>query len=1026
MIREPARLHASTIVLTGITTLAALVFALLGAWRLPDPTTRLQGAILLAAGVVLANYSFWRVEKEWPRPDPAPAIEPGVGARSPRPYVRIAGIILLALGLGLTIWALLDIWGKAFVWNQTGRWLLGLILMLAGLYLVGRRTEDGDQRSEIGGQRLVLSGAEGSEGGDQIPNNQSPITPPSLRPSLSASLPPAPPLPFYGPLPSGYKLRALGLDEDPPEVRDQRLEIGSRGDANPQSPISTLQSPLPRWLEITLVLAILLAAIFFRLYKIQSMPPGIFIDETNTALDALRIMEGRPDSLYGTGWFETPNAFAYLQLAVIKLLGTTVAAIKVQSILPGILTVLALWLLARELFGPLPAIFAAAFLAFNRWHFNMSRWGWNEVYPPLIQVLSVYFIVRAARRRSWGDWAMAGFVLGLGMYTYLSIRLAVLAIGAYLVYRALIERGFLRRNWQGLAIFAAIYALTFAPLAFTYYKDPFTFLNRSQQVSILNDVRSAGGDLAPLQESVKRHLLMFHVAGDTNGRHNLPGAPMLDPITGAFFVLGLGWAVWKWRDHRRVLSLIWIAFTLLGGILSQLAEAPQAYRTLAVTPAIALLCADVYDLALRGLFAPLRQRRGRGEVTSPLPQTSPLRWAIGGVAVAGLLIVAWLNYSFYFGRQANDPGVYIAFSPLETTVAREVLAKRDDHRLYLSPRLYYFAPLRFLAYEPTQPYGIKIGAWQRSPFQRLGGGLEQPSYRLADPASDLPLPDLGGDSASFLVDLHFEYVLDHFRYFYPGTTSEIVRDRNGGPLYLSISIPGNEITALQAHNRADQAAEIKGIYIPASGQYTLEAPSPARLLLDGQALEPGPHFLGKGLHAIEISDLPVDLPADAPILTWQSPSGAGPIPDAALFRLPPSGQGLLGTYYSGSDWSGPALMQRLDPMLVASWPDPEPIFGPFSTSWTGELLVPADGYYPFHLDADDGVRLTVDGQMVGESLNPDTVNAIDAGLNLAAGLHPIRIDYFQRGGGKALEFFWQPPGQPFQPVAPQYLRPAAQ
>ena len=416
-------------------------------------------------------------------------------------------------------------------------------------------------------------------------------------------------------------------------------------------------------------------------------------------------------------------------------------------------------------------------------------------------------------------------------------------------------------------------------------------------------------------------------------------------------------------------------------------------------------------------------------VTSPLPrprQTSPLRWAIGGVAAAGLLVVAWLNYSFYFGRQANDPGVYIAFSPLETTVAREVLAKRDDHRLYLSPRLYYFAPLRFLAYEPTQPYGIKIGAWQRSPFQRLGGGLGQPSYRLADPAIDLPLPDLGGDSASFLVDLHFEYVLDHFRYFYPGTTSEIVRDRNGGPLYLSISIPGDEITALQAHNRADQAAEIKGIYIPASGQYTLEAPSPARLLLDGHALDPGPHFLGKGLHAIEISDLPVALPADAPILTWQSPSGAGPIPDAALFRLPPSGQGLLGTYYSGSDWSGPALMQRLDPMLVASWPDPEPIFGPFSASWTGDLLVPTDGYYPFHLDADDGVRLTVDGQMVGESLNPDTVNAIDAGLNLAAGPHPIRIDYFQRGGGKALEFFWQPPGQPFQPVAPQYLRPAAQ
>ncbi|HEY53883.1 MAG TPA: hypothetical protein G4N94_10540, partial [Caldilineae bacterium] len=46
-------------------------------------------------------------------------------------------------------------------------------------------------------------------------------------------------------------------------------------------------------------------------------------------------------------------------------------------------------------------------------------------------------------------------------------------------------------------------------------------------------------------------------------------------------------------------------------------------------------------------------------------------------------------------------------------------------------------------------------------------------------------------------------------------------------------------------------------------------------------------------------------------------------------------------------------------------------------------------------------------------------------LDLTAGPHTVRIDYFQRGGGKAMEFFWQPPGQPLQPVAPQYLRPQA-
>ena len=122
------------------------------------------------------------------------------------------------------------------------------------------------------------------------------------------------------------------------------------------------------------------------------------------------------------------------------------------------------------------------------------------------------------------------------MYSYLAILLAVIGIAIYLVYRIIIQRGFLRRNWQGLLLFIALYLLTFAPLAFTYYKQPFTFSNRSMQVSILSDVEQAGGDPAVVVESLQRHLLMFHVEGDMNPRHNLPGAPMLDPVTGAFFI----------------------------------------------------------------------------------------------------------------------------------------------------------------------------------------------------------------------------------------------------------------------------------------------------------------------------------------------------------------------------------------------------------------------------------------------------------------------------------------------------------
>jgi len=765
------------------------------------------------------------------------------------------------------------------------------------------------------------------------------------------------------------------------------------------------------WLQAVLLSIIMAAAIWMRVYKIGEMPPGIFIDETNAAMDALRIFEGRPDSLFGTGWFETPNGFVYLQTLFFRLLGTTFFAIKLQSLLPGILTVLALFFLTRTLFGPRLALFATAFLAFNRWHFNMSRWGWNEVYPPLMQLLSLFFIERGIRQRSYGDWALAGFLLGLGMYTYLSIRLVAVVIALYLLYRIILERGFFRRNWQGMVLFAVFYALTFAPLSFTYARNPFTLLNRTQQVSIMRDIEASGGDLQPLRESVKRHVQMFHITGDSNPRHNLPGEPMLDPVTGALYLLGLAWAVWRWRDHRQGLLLIWVGVTLLGGILSRLEEAPQTYRTLAVAPAVAILAADALDLGLRAIISPARRY-------------NLWRWLWGLLAIAVLVVAGWLNYSLYWDRQAPSPSIYSAFTPLENEVAWEVMAKRDDHMLYLSPRLYHFSPLRFYSYQPSRPVGFQLGPLSYSPFDQLGGGLDQPGYQFAEPALDLPLPDLGGDNALFLLDTHFQYVLDYFRYFYPGTQAENVNDRLGRPLYLSVTIPGEEISAMQATNTLESVDEIRGLYIPSSGEYTLSAPGEASITLDGQIVDHTSLFLGKGLHALTISDLPAGMGETDRVIFWQGPAGTVPVPDEHLFKKPPSGSGLLGTYYQGSEWSPPPLMQQVDPFLLAAWPENEPVFGPFSVVWAGTLMVPEEGLYTFQLKADDGVRFWLDGEIVDESMMPDTANSIQPTLELTAGPHTVRIDFFQRGGGKAMEFFWQPPGQPMQPVATQYLQPS--
>src|SRR5262249_20878485 len=147
---------------------------------------------------------------------------------------------------------------------------------------------------------------------------------------------------------------------------------------------------------------------------------------------------------------------------------------------------------------------------------------------------------------------LAGFVLGLGMYTYLASRLVLLTTIAYVVIRCLFERGFFARQRRGLLLFALGFLLCFGPLLMTYAHSSFAFLNRTQQVSVFHDIAEVG-NYGPLVQNITSHLLMFHGVGDANPRHNVPDRPMLAPVTGVLLLLGCGLALWRWRDHRFIL-----------------------------------------------------------------------------------------------------------------------------------------------------------------------------------------------------------------------------------------------------------------------------------------------------------------------------------------------------------------------------------------------------------------------------------------------------------------------------------------
>ncbi len=375
-----------------------------------------------------------------------------------------------------------------------------------------------------------------------------------------------------------------------------------------------------------------------------------------------------------------------------------------------------------------------------------------------------------------------------------------------------------------------------------------------------------------------------------------------------------------------------------------------------------------------------------------------------------------------------------SFNQIETRVGRVVvdgLAEGAD--VYLSPNFYNYSPLRFLV------YGAVADQMAENP-------LENPPYRLARPEVDLPLAATG-NGALLLLDLHYESLLGYVTGFYPNAQMELVRGPSDMPLFWQIRIPLADLAAYRGLMRTLVTTDGKStveqvvgfdvpaqaeigevqwtgtLQVPTSGLYTFVA-THAQLFVDG-ALWDAPRYLSRGLHEINLRQ--PDFAGQSSQLAWRLGEGpVEPVPLSAFLTADMPIQGLTGFYFTGDNWAGTLVFRQVTPFLLLAWPQNEPLPHPFSAIFVGSLRIEAAGTYRFRLHADDGVRFALDGVTLGEGLTPDQPNQFSVDVTLAPGLHDLRIDYFQRYGGSALQFWWQPPGQAETPVPPDVLVPDSQ
>jgi len=721
----------------------------------------------------------------------------------------------------------------------------------------------------------------------------------------------------------------------------------------------------PKASSLALVL-ILLVAFFLRTYQIGEMPPGIYYDEACNALDALWAMSS------GTypAFFEACNGrgplLIYSLSLALRLLGKEPLALRLVPIFYGLAGIVAFYLLLKLVDEKL-ALAGAFLLGIMRWHFHFSRVVFDAITVPFFAPLSLYFLWRGFLRGRRTDFLLAGFAAGWGFMGYAAFRL--FPILALVSFAPALFKGQIRRTITAFLIFLTAFLLASAPILSYATHHPDSFLHRSRQVYLLRFHPQQTWPEA-IKSNVQTTLLMFHQRGDFNPRHNLPDAPMLDPITGALMVVGIGICLRRALDWRYGLMLLWLILFLQPGIWS--IEAPQALRNIGVVTAVAFMAA-----------LPLK------EVASAGP-----RFLSRGLVGLLMLSALALNAHTYFFRQAKDLRVFYAFYGLETTAGKIISSLGPSYRFY-----------SIYANDPTVLFLLPPGI----------------DLRFLDSFEHIPLREETDRDIVYLVDPRYDPPPEVFLHWYPEAKVQEIPNPSGQTMLRLIQVQKEEVNgSMGLRSLPQNAGEEGSLFIPETGFYTLKlnGPPSAKLNIAGAegalSLKGGEevsHWFIKGWH-----DLRLEGTGQIEIYGGKL---AGIVPKELLNLNPAFQSGLTGYYYRGTEWSGEPVFARIDPFIAFRW-HIQPLPAPFSVEWKGFLKIGKPGYYGFALLSNSPSSLEIDGQQI---LETSSDLRREAQVYLSQGKHKVRVRFKEPGGYTAIYLYWKPPGESFEVLPPQVLEP---
>lgn len=368
------------------------------------------------------------------------------------------------------------------------------------------------------------------------------------------------------------------------------------------------------WKEVGGLAVLIIAGLWIGGFQLDMIPDILMGDEGNfwETSRAIAIGEYKPN-FFGLGTYSFPMISLIYQSIFPRIFGLTLWSWRVSSLVAGVLTIVPLYLLLRDLFSARVGWMASIMMLISPYFLAFSRMGYNNSQALFPVVLGLLLWWQGIRQRSWTLLYLAGIVTGFGFYTYTAARLGAVVAGLFLGYlwirkdvkfkKALIFGGIFM---VGLLLTIApntIYGLVHSPNTYWYKFGESAFFNAFYGRAMfgedaIGDVLASGNhelfyDLGMYGKLITRGVIRTFLAFNYDNliaQHFIVTPLSGGVLVGLLYVLGLGFSLVRWRDQRYMLLVIWFFSGLI--LLSMVNTFPPRHQHLIpVIPVVATFAA---------------------------------------------------------------------------------------------------------------------------------------------------------------------------------------------------------------------------------------------------------------------------------------------------------------------------------------------------------------------------------------------------------------------------------------------------